>query len=89
VALVVDPKRRSKDVRSAAAVVWKPSESATLPPTSPGRAHQLAASGYWYDAFSQLSAWLAAEPDAGNLLAARHDLLEQVGLRAAGPRPRP
>jgi len=82
VALVVDPKRRSKDVRSAGAVVWKAPPEAP-PPTTPGRAHQLATAGYWYDAFAQLSAWLDAEPDANNLAAARDALLVQVGLEPA------
>ena len=81
VALVVDPERRSKDVRSAGAVLWK--ASAAAPHASPERAHRLAGSGYWYDAFAQLSAWLATEPDAGNLQAARDALLTQVGLEPA------
>ena len=51
VALVVDPQRRSKDLRSAAAVVWK--GDTTGPPETPERAHEFAAGGYWYDAFSQ------------------------------------
>ena len=81
VALVVDPQRRSKDLRSAAAIVWK--GDTTGPPATPERAHQLAAGGYWYDAFSQLSAWLAVEPDARNLRAARDALLVQAGLEPA------
>lgn len=83
VAVVADPRRRSKDVRSAAAVVWMAPSDAP-PPSSPARAHQLAAAGYWYDAFAQLSAWLSNEPDAPNLRAAREALLVQVGLAEAG-----
>ena len=72
---------RRSALRSAAAIVWK--ADAAGPPAAPERAHQLAAAGYWYDAFSQLSAWLAAEPDARNLRAARDALLVQAGLEPA------
>ena len=83
VALVVDPQRRSKDLRSAAAIVWKTPGGAPEAPATHARAHQLAASGYWYDAFAQLSTWLAAEPDARNLRAARDALLVQADLEPA------
>jgi hypothetical protein len=42
-----------------------------------------AASGYWYDAFDQLSAWLSGEPEVARLHAHRAALLDQVGLTDA------
>jgi hypothetical protein len=87
VALVRDPARRSQDVVSGAAIRYTPPGaelSARLSAASPARAaHLYAESGYWYDAFDQLSSWLEAERGSALLRSHRAALLEQVGLREA------
>jgi hypothetical protein len=84
VALVRDRERRSQDIVSGAAIRYAPpapEQGARLAAAPPARtAHLFAESGYWYDAFDQLSRWLAAEPGAGRLHDHRAALLEQVGL---------
>ncbi|NQZ96914.1 MAG: DUF928 domain-containing protein [Myxococcales bacterium] len=82
VALISDPERRSKDVRTAAAVVRHPLDSDDAVKADPAGelAHRYAALGYWYDAFETLTGWLNAEPEAENLRSSRRALLEQVGL---------
>ena len=99
VALVRNPARRSEDVVSGAAVRYTPpgpelaGRLSTAPPASV--ANLYAASGFWYDAFDQLSSWLVAEPGAAVLHQHRAALLDQVGLadaaafeRRAGTGPR-
>jgi hypothetical protein len=84
VALVRDPERRSQDVVSGAAIRYTPpgpeldSRLSSAPPTR--AAHLYAESGLWYDAFDQVSSWLATEPGAPLLRRHRAALLEQVGL---------
>jgi hypothetical protein len=83
VTLVRDPARRSKDIVSEAALRFTPPGpelGARLSAAVPARAHLYAESGLWYDAFDQLSTWLAAEPGAALLREHRAALLEQVGL---------
>jgi hypothetical protein len=84
VALVRDPERRSQDVVSGAAIRYAPPApelSARFSAAPRARAaHVYAESGLWYDAFDQLSAWLAAERGAALLHEHRAALLEQVGL---------
>jgi hypothetical protein len=84
VALVLDPERRSQDAVSGAAIRYvppAPEQGARLSAAPPARsAHLYAESGYWYDAFDELSLWLAAEPGAARLHDHRAALLEQVGL---------
>jgi hypothetical protein len=84
VALVRDPERRSQDVVSGAAIRYAPPApelGARLSAAPPARsAHLYAESGYWYDAFDQLSRWLATEPGSALLHSHRAALLEQVGL---------
>jgi hypothetical protein len=84
VALVLDPERRSHDVVTGAGIRYTPlgsEQSARLSAAAPERAaHLYAESGLWYDAFDQLSRWLAAEPDAAPLHSHRAALLQQVGL---------
>jgi hypothetical protein len=84
VALVRDPERRSQDLVSGTAIRYvppTPEQGARLAAAPPARtAHLYAESGYWYDAFDQLSRWLAAEPGAARLHNHRAALLEQVGL---------
>jgi hypothetical protein len=85
VASVPDPSRRSRDVVSGAAIRHVPPEAALadrLRSAHPRRAHELAAAGYWYDAFDQLSRWSAAEPESELLRRHRAALLDQVGLEA-------
>ncbi len=84
VALVPDRDKREEDVLAGAAVRHTPlgaelrSELDAAPRAE--RAHRLAAAGYWFDAFTTLSAWSEAEPLAANLRAQRAALLEQVAL---------
>jgi hypothetical protein len=84
VALVRDPKSRSQDLVSGAAIRYAPPGpelGARLSAAPPARgAHFYAASGFWYDAFDQLSRWLDAERDAALLHEHRAALLDQVGL---------
>jgi hypothetical protein len=84
VALVRDPARRSQDVVSGAAIRYTPpgpEQSARLSAAPPAHAaHLYAESGLWYDAFDQLSSWLATEPGAALLRNHRAALLEQIGL---------
>jgi hypothetical protein len=84
VTLVRDHERRSQDVVSGAAIRYTPpgpEQRERLSAAPPARvAHLYAESGYWYDAFDQLSSWLAAEPGASLLHSHRAALLEQVGL---------
>ena len=84
VALVRDPERRSQDLVSAAAIRYTPpgpeqSERLSAAPAARA-AHLYAESGFWYDAFDQLSRWLDAERGAALLHEHRAALLEQVGL---------
>jgi hypothetical protein len=87
VALVRDPARRSQDVVSEAAIRYMPpgpelgNRLSAAPPAS--AAHVYAESGFWYDAFDQLSAWLATEPGAAVLHQHRASLLDQAGLPSA------
>ena len=95
VALVRDPERRSQDVVSGAVIRYTPlgtEQSNRISGAPPARtAHLYAESGYWYDAFDQLSLWLAAEPGATRIHEHRAALLDQVGLddAAAFERRRP
>jgi hypothetical protein len=87
VALVRDPEQRSEDAVSGAGIRYTPPGpelGARLSSVEPARiAHLYAQSGLWYDAFDQLSRWLAAEPDAALLHSHRAALLDQVGLEDA------
>jgi len=85
-ALVPDRANREHDAVAGAALRRTPLSAevrARLDATPPAeRAHVLADAGYWFDAFTTYATWLAAEPGAANLRAARAALLEQVGLGA-------
>ncbi|MGH7291264.1 MAG: DUF928 domain-containing protein, partial [Myxococcota bacterium] len=87
VALVRDPERRSQDVVSVAGIRYTPASaelSARLAAAPLGStAHLYAESGLWYDAFDQLSSWLAAERGSATLRDHRAALLDQVGLDQA------
>ena len=84
VSVVMDEERRSRDRFAGSALVYRPvsapaaADLAAAPLAE--RAHRLAAQGYWYDAFDQLTLWLEAEPRDARLLEHRAALLEQVGL---------
>ena len=79
VSVVVDPDRRSRDVVSGGAIrrVAAPQLEGVA---EAERAHAYAGAGLWYDAFDQLSRWIAREPEAASLRRNRAALLEQVGL---------
>lgn len=86
VAVVRDPERRSRDLVSSAAIRYAPPSdelAARLADAKARLAHVYAEAGLWYDAYDQLSHWIANEPDAAILRAHRAALLEQVGLAAA------
>jgi hypothetical protein len=84
VSLVRDPERRSQDVVAGAAIRYAPAGPelrARLASEPPARAaHLYAKSGFWYDAFDQLSRWLDTERDSALLHEHRAALLEQVRL---------
>jgi hypothetical protein len=84
VSLAPDPERPEADVTSGAAIRRAPADQALaerLEASGPGeRAHVLAASGYWYDAFDTLSRWIEKEPAEPELRAQRAALLEQADL---------
>jgi hypothetical protein len=85
-AVVSDPERRSRDLVARAAIRFAPPSveiAERLAESPERRAHVYAEAGLWYDAYDQLSRWLAAEPDAAILRAHRAALLEQVGLASA------
>ena len=84
VSLVMDEAHRSRDRFAGSALVYRPVSAPTAADLAAAplaeRAHRLAAQGYWYDAFDQLTLWLEAEPREARLLTHRAALLEQVGL---------
>jgi hypothetical protein len=92
VALVPDPQRRSNDIIASGAIERRDPPEALrreLAATDPSRAYEvLARHGVWYDAIAGLSDQIKADPENGNLRAARAALLEQIGLERAAERER-
>ena len=84
VSLVVDPQRRSADLRSSVALAYRLPDTEVTQRLEGGpsgdRAHRYAELGYWFDSFALLSAALSESPDEAHLQAAQAALLEQVGL---------
>jgi hypothetical protein len=87
VALVVDPRRRAKDIVGSGGILCvAPSPAlrqqlASAPATS--RPAILAGASLWYDALAALSDEIAAAPDAKLFRTHRAALLDQVGLSEA------
>ncbi|MDH5547903.1 MAG: DUF928 domain-containing protein [Gammaproteobacteria bacterium] len=81
VAIVIDPKHRSRDIISGAAIKYiNPETPITQNNMNAEKsAEAYAASGYWYDAFSILSKSLSGENSA-TFTEAQKSLLQQVGL---------
>lgn len=94
VALVPNIDDRSLDAPSMAGVKYVPPSaelSARIASAPPAQlAHVYAESGSWYEAFDQLSRWVAQDPDAEILRRHRAALLAQAGIAptpaAAGSR---
>ena len=88
IALVLDPKRRSKDVIAVGAIerVERPSlDHATLAagPTTDSF-YRFAADGLWYDAVMTISELIESAPADPALRRQRADLLDQVDLSEVG-----
>ncbi len=87
VALIADPKNRSKDVIASGMIkrVEEPAElSEKVTSASPAdRAVLFAQAGYWYDALQAISAAIAAQPKNAELHQLRASLLEQAKLPQA------
>ena len=88
IALVLDPKRRSKDVIAVGTI--ERVERASLDhgtiaagPTTEAF-HQFAAEGLWYDAVMTISELIESAPAAPALRRQRADLLDQVDLSEVG-----
>lgn len=89
VAVVVDEDAREADVVSMGAVRFEPGAAgAAAEDAAAGmarRVHRLAEAGAWYDAWSELSRWIAAQPELERLRDYRRALLRQTGLESAIP----
>lgn len=84
VALVPDANNRSKDLVASGVIQRsEPSAELTAELAKADKASAYAASGVWYDALSALSDQIDASPKDAALRAARADLLQQAGLKAA------
>lgn len=88
IALVLDPKRRSKDVIAMGAIErveradMNPAAKAAAPTTD--AFYQLAADGLWYDAVMAISELIDTTPADLTLRKHRADLLDQVDLPEVG-----
>ncbi len=86
VALVPDSKNRSQDLVASGAIKMippSPELTAELAKDDADKVSAFAAKGVWYDALTALSDQIDAAPKDATLRAARADLLQQVGLKAA------
>ena len=84
VSLVVDPERRSRDIRAGGTIERVESKdglSTTLAQADPRRTPFIyAEAGLWYDAIEAISTLIQASPNDPILLKQRASLLEQGGL---------
>jgi hypothetical protein len=95
VALVTDPNNRSTDLVASGFIKRiepSPELKAKIAGASASSVPTIyAEAGIWHDAVGSLSDQIEAQPDNKALVAARADLLRQVGLKAAaaaaGPQP--
>jgi hypothetical protein len=88
IALVLDPKRRSKDIIAVGAIEYVKRDgmnpaALTAPPTSEAF-YKFAADGLWYDAVMAISELIETAPTDMALRKHRVDLLEQVDLQEVG-----
>ena len=87
VAIVPDPKNRSKDVIAKGVIkrIKAPDDLAKKVENQDdvGRATAYAQAGIWYDALEAISNAVDARPDDASLRAQRASLLQQVGLSEA------
>ena len=84
VALVPDANNRSQDLVASGVIQRsEPSAELTAELAKTDKAAAYAANGVWYDALSALSDQIDAAPKDATLRAARADLLQQAGLKAA------
>lgn len=85
IAYIVDPEQRSKDVTASGRIklVGAPAGMDLANGSALSRAQNEARAGFWYDAFSELSAAIAVSPKDQSLQSARAALLRQVGLNVA------
>jgi hypothetical protein len=88
IALVLDPKRRSKDIIAVGAIErveradMNPAFLAAAPTTD--TLYRFAADGLWYDAVMAISELIESSPADMNLRKQRVDLLDQADLREIG-----
>ena len=87
VALVLDPKRRSRDIVASAGIeridaAQAPAISDDNRPTREAAA-RYAKAGLWYDTIMSMSDLIAASPTDQTLREQRADLLETAGLKEA------
>src|SRR5262245_1619949 len=88
IALVLDPKRRSKDIIAVGAIErveradMNPAFLATAPTTD--TLNRFAADGLWYDAVMAISELIESSPSDMALRKQRVELLDQVDLREVG-----
>lgn len=87
VALITDPKNRSKDVIASGSIkrVEEPAElrEKTAAASAEDRAAIYAQGGFWYDALQSISGAIAANPKNAGLHQLRASLLEQARLPQA------
>ena len=88
IALVLDPKRRSKDVIAVGAIEYVKRDGMnpavlTAPPTSEAF-YKFAADGLWYDAVMAISEMIETSPADMVLRKQRVELLDQVDLSEVG-----
>jgi len=85
IALVLDPKRRSKDVIAVGAIerVERAGLDQAARPTTDSF-YRFAADGLWYDAMMTISELIESAPADQALRKQRADLLDQVDLSEVG-----
>lgn len=88
IALVLDPKRRSKDIIAVGAIerVERPNMSSATPASAPtsDAFYRFAADGLWYDAVMAISELIETAPSDLTFRKQRVELLNQVDLTEVG-----
>ena len=84
VAIVFDPKHRSKDILAWGAIEYQKASNKVLSELAAADKYKvpsiLADLSIWYDAFEALTQLIEAQPDSIELRRQRASLLEQIGL---------